>query len=65
MRTDDIHFNKFDKKIKYRKDLPKNENFEICIISTNADVRAKVTVDLPIIVQLGLLFLKKYYFKVN
>lgn len=46
MRTDDIHFDKFDKKIKYRKDLPKNENFEICIISTNADVRAKVTVDL-------------------
>ena len=40
MRTDDIHFDKFDKKIKYRKDLPKNENFEICIISTNADVRA-------------------------
>ncbi len=35
-----------NKKITFRQTLPKNENFEICIISTNSDIRAKVTEDL-------------------
>jgi hypothetical protein len=30
----------------YKKELPKNENFDICIISTNADIRANITLDL-------------------
>ena len=45
-RTDEIHFDKSFKKISYRQEIPKKENYEICIISTNADVRSKVAKDL-------------------
>ena len=34
--------------VTYKKKLPKNESFDILIISTNADIRAKITSDLLI-----------------
>jgi len=43
LRASEIKFGNSESKINYRQNLPKNKNFEICIISTNADVRAEVT----------------------
>ena len=33
-------------KVVYKKKIPEGKNFDICIVSTRADVRAKITIDL-------------------
>ncbi|MDA8933124.1 Gfo/Idh/MocA family oxidoreductase [Candidatus Pelagibacter ubique] len=48
IRTQDIAYGHLHSTVVYTQELPKNKNFDICIISTNANVRAKVTQDLLI-----------------
>ncbi len=42
-RAEEVKFGCYSSNIIFKQSLPKNENFHICIISTNSDVRAKVT----------------------
>lgn len=51
--------------VKYRQKLPKNKNFEICIISTNADVRAKVTRELLLHCRIKYIIFEKILFQKN
>ena len=46
IRANEIIFKNTNRNIIYKNLIPKNERFEICIISTTADIRAKVTEDL-------------------
>ena len=45
-RAKEIKFGNPKTTVTYSKKIPKNKSFEICIISTNADKRAEVTIDL-------------------
>lgn len=47
----------------YTQELPKNKNFTICIISTNANVRAKVTRDLLVNCQIKHIIFEKVLFQ--
>ena len=49
--------------IKYSQELPKNKNFNICIISTNANVRAKITRDLLVSCQIKHIIFEKVLFQ--
>jgi hypothetical protein len=46
IRAEEIKYRNLYTTINYRQMIPKNESFKICIISTNSDVRAKVTKEL-------------------
>ena len=43
IRANEIELGNSETKIKYMREIPKNKNFNICIISTNANIRARVT----------------------
>ncbi len=49
--------------ITYKKKIPKNKIFDICIVSTNADNRAKVTIDLLNSCELNYLVFEKVVFQ--
>jgi hypothetical protein len=44
--TKDIVYGNLSSRVVYSQNLPQNKNFDICIISTNANIRAKITRDL-------------------
>ena len=61
-RAKEIKFGN-QKPVTYSKKIPKNKSFEICIISTNADKRAEVTIDLLDTCSLNYLVFEKVVFQ--
>lgn len=63
IRANETAYGHPDSTIVYRQERPKHRSFEICIISTNANVRAKVTRDLLIDCQIKYIIFEKILFQ--
>jgi hypothetical protein len=62
-RAKEIKFGNPKTTVAYTKKIPKNKTFEVCIVSTNADKRAKVTIDLLASCNLSYLVFEKVVFQ--
>ena len=64
-RAKEIRLGNIGSTVEYRQKPPKNKNYEICIISTNANVRAKVTRELLMYCRIKYIIFEKILFQKN